>query len=201
MTATRIVLYGFSIINGCQTATKIGKSLIDPDFVLPCKIIREHEPQRMADYAEAANSQKPIQDRDLKANAPEQVALKRELEQHEPKVFLGIKRGVKQFTRAQRRARGIREWQQLDNRAYGQLVLAFHGQKPHIAFSQPGTIFGTKETYKEVFMRSNRDLATDVDLLRLHGSYIQWRELLLDDEGTSELEADNRKSGALRHHG
>ena len=184
----KIVLYNFSIINGCQTATKIGKSVIDPDFVLPCKIIRENEPQRMADFAEAANSQKPIQDRDLKSNAPEQIALKRALEQQGPPVYLGIKRGVRQFTSAQRAARGIRDWQQLDNWTYGQLVLAFHRQKPHIAFSRRGTIFGTKETYKEVFMRPNRDLATDIDLLRLHGSYIQWRETLQDDEGRSDQE-------------
>lgn len=183
----KIVLYNFSIINGCQTATKIGKSVIDPDFVLPCKIIRENEPQKMADLAEAANSQKPIQDRDLKSNAPEQLALKREFEKQEPKIYLGIKRGVKQFTRTQRMRRGIRDWQQLDNWTYGQLVLAFHRQKPHIAFSRRGTIFGTKETYKEVFLRADRDLATETDLLRLHDSYVQWREALLE-EGTSDEE-------------
>ena len=184
----KIVLYNFSIINGCQTATKIGKSLIDADFVLPCKIIRESESQKMADLAEAANSQKPIQDRDLKSNAPEQLALKRAFEKQEPKIYLGVKRGVKQFTRPQRMARGIRDWQQLDNWTYGQLVLAFHRQKPHIAFSRRGTIFGTKETYKEVFLRAGRDLATETDLLRLHDCYIQWRETLLEDEGIAEKE-------------
>ena len=184
----RIVLYKFSIINGCQTATKIGKSSIDTDFLVQCKIIREHDSLRMAEFAEAANVQKPIQDRDLKSNAPEQIALKRQFEQHEPKVYLGIKRGIQQYTKAQRKIRGVREWQQLDNRAYGQLVLAFHRQKPHIAFSQPGTIFSTQETYKEVFFRRDRDLATEIDVLRLHEAYVQWREHLLNDSGTSELE-------------
>ena len=183
----KIVLYKFSIINGCQTATKIGKSTIDTDFLVPCKIIREDDPLRMADFAEAANQQKPIQARDLKSNSPEQLDLKKQLEQHAPKVYLGIKRGIPVYTKAERRQRGIREWQQLDNRAYGQLVLAFHRQKPHIAFSQPGTIFGTQETYKEVFFRKQRDLATEIDVLRVHDAYLQWRERL-NESGTSELE-------------
>ena len=44
----RVVLYNFSIINGCQTATKIGKSIIleKDDFLVPCKIIRENEKKK-----------------------------------------------------------------------------------------------------------------------------------------------------------
>ena len=182
----KIVLYKFSIINGCQTATRIGKSTIDTDFVLPCKIIREVDQLRMAEFAEAANQQKPIHARDLKSNTGEQIALQRQFEQHTPKVYLGIKRGIQTFTKAQRKARGIREWQQLDNHTYGQLVLAFHRQKPHIAFSRRGLIFSMEETYKEVFFRAGRDLATEVDLLRLHDAYVQWRERLLNDDGTPE---------------
>lgn len=186
MDGNRIVLYKFSIINGCQTATRIGKSTIDNDFLLPCKIIREVDRGRMAEFAEAANQQKPIHARDLKSNTGEQIALQRQFEQYTPKVYLGIKRGVRSYTKAQRKNRGIREWQQLDNQMYGQLVLAFHRQKPHIAFARRGAIFSMDEIYKEVFYRAGRDLATEVDVLRLHEAYLQWREHLSGGDATSE---------------
>ena len=173
----RLVLYEFSIINGCQTATKIGKSVLPngSDFLVPCKVIRETNKATMAAFAEAANSQKAIQDRDLKANAPEQTRLKMRFLNSSPPIYISIKRGVKQFTRAQRVSRDIRDWRQLDNKLYGQLVLAFHCQKPHISFAQAGKIFGSRETYKEVFLRS-QDLATEKDLLRLHDAFLSWRE-------------------------
>ncbi len=177
----RVVLYDFSIINGCQTATKIGKLGINTnaDFLVPCKIIQEKDAEQMAAFAEAANAQKPIQDRDLWANSPEQKALKRSFELNDPQVYLGIKRGIRPFTKAQRQNRGLRDWQQLDNKLYGQLVLAFHCQKPFIAFSQSGTIFSSKETYKEVFRRK-RNLATEIDVLRLYGAFLTWRDNFLE---------------------
>ena len=184
----RVVLYNFSIINGCQTATKIGKSIIpQDDFLVPCKIICESEKKRMAEFAEAANSQKPIQDRDLRANAKEQIQLKREFQNQTPPVYLSIKRGVRQFTKAQRTNRGIRHWQQLDNKLYGQLVLAFHLQKPEVAFAHAGRIFSSNDTYKDVFLR-RKNLTTEIDIFRLHDSFIQWRDGFLDNEHVSEID-------------
>ena len=184
----RIVMYRFSIINGCQTATKIGKSDIRPDkdFLVSCKIIKEDDADQMAAYAEAANAQKPIQDRDLWSNSAEQKLLKRSFENYQPCVYLGIKRGIRAFTKAQRKSRGLRDWQQLDNKLYGQLVLAFHRQRPFVAFSQAGTIFSSNETYKEVFHRK-RDFATEVDLLRLHDAFLSWRDDFLES-GRSDLQ-------------
>ena len=183
----RVVLYDFSIINGCQTATKIGNADIPKDdFHMPCKVIRETDKARMAVFAEAANAQKPIQERDLKSNSPEQLALKSRLEKHDPPIYLGIKRGSKMFSKAQRRNREIREWQQLDNRLYGQLVLACHRQKPYVSFSQGGTIFSSNETYKEVFLRQT-DFDTDIDILRLHDVYLSWRDEFVES-GVLEIQ-------------
>ena len=184
----RIVMYRFSIINGCQTATRIGKLDILPnkEFLVSCKIIREENAEQMAAYAEAANAQKPIQDRDLWSNSKEQKMLKQTFEQCEHCVYLGIKRGIRPFTKAQRKSRGLRDWQQLDNKLYGQLVLAFHRQKPFVAFSQAGTIFSSKETYREVFHRQ-RDFATEVDVLRLHDAFLSWRDDFLES-GRSDLQ-------------
>lgn len=82
--ATRIKLNNFSIINGGQTTTLIGKSKnIDRnhDFYLTCKIIKNpgSTDAEKSDFvlriAQATNSQKPISPSDLKANLPEQISL------------------------------------------------------------------------------------------------------------------------------
>ena len=172
---SKVVFYNFSIINGCQTATQIGQSSISEDFLVVCKVIKESEPNRMAEFAEAANAQKPIQDRDLKSNAPEQKQLRQRFENLPVPVYLGIKRGIKSFSKSQRESRGIREWQQINNKEYGQLVLAFHSQLPHIAFSQSGSVFSNTRIYEEIFHRK-RDFDTEIDLLRLHDVYKRWRE-------------------------
>ena len=77
-----IRLWDFSIVNGGQTTYQIHRSEhIDKQhfFWLPCKIIKtvgktEEEKNNFSlAIAQAANSQKPIQPADLKANAPEQI--------------------------------------------------------------------------------------------------------------------------------
>jgi hypothetical protein len=75
-------LKDFSIVNGGQTTTLIHRSnqiTKDSDLYLPCKIIKsigdnlDEKNQFILDIAKATNSQKPIKQIDLKANAPEQV--------------------------------------------------------------------------------------------------------------------------------
>lgn len=76
-----VKLWNFSIVNGGQTTYQLHRSEhIDKQnsFWLPCKIIKtvgntEDEKNSFSlAIAQAANSQKPIQPADLKANAPEQ---------------------------------------------------------------------------------------------------------------------------------
>ena len=184
----KLTFYDFSIINGCQTATKLGKSVLpQEDFLVPLKVIRENNKAEMARFAEAANAQKPIQDRDLKANAPEQLQLKSRFGKNVPPVYLVIKRGSVPFTKAQRRRRDLREWQQLDNKSYGQLVLSFHLQKPFLAFSRAGAIFSSPKTYESVFKRRIAKLGSEIDLLRLHDAFLSWREEAFQ-EGVNEFE-------------
>lgn len=66
---------------------------------LMCKIIKRTEHLETNDsmkffnnIAEATNSQKPIQPRDLKSNAPEMISLQSLL--HDHGIFLEIKRGI-----------------------------------------------------------------------------------------------------------
>ena len=77
-----VKLWNFSIVNGGQTTYQLHRSEhIDKQhfFWLPCKIIKtvgkteEEKNNFCLAIAQAANSQKPIQPADLKANAPEQT--------------------------------------------------------------------------------------------------------------------------------
>jgi len=47
----------------------------------------------ISEIAEASNSQKPISDRDLKSNRPEQRSLQKKLKESEPKIPERMARG------------------------------------------------------------------------------------------------------------
>lgn len=99
---TEVHLTNFSIVNGGQTTYQLYKnSNLDTanDFYLPCKIIKnigETQDEKITfslEIAQAANSQKPITQDDLKANAPEQVSFAKEM--RTVGVFYQTKRGEK----------------------------------------------------------------------------------------------------------
>lgn len=185
----KIKLYRFSIINGAQTTTKIGKTDFQDDFYLPCKIIKEELSDNLDKYAEAANAQKPIKDSDLRANSEEQRVLKQTFENCNPPVYIEIKRGAKKLTVSERRNRGISDWQQINNREYGKLVLAFHFQEPWVSYAYPGKIFSSEETYKKIFHRTC-DPKTDIDILRIHDIYLLWKEEKLEEWGEQERQEE-----------
>lgn len=93
-------LENFSIVNGGQTTYMLSKNNtidITHDFYLPCKIIRnigetkEEKTIFSLEIAQAANTQKPITQDDLKANSPEQISFAREM--RTGGVFYQTKRG------------------------------------------------------------------------------------------------------------
>ena len=168
-----IKLYDFSIINGCQTATLIGEykgKNESVDFYIPCKIIKpegkdsEKFQQFISDIAEASNSQKPISDRDLKSNSPEQRLLQKMLKEDYPKIYLEIKRGQK-VSKA-----NIELWQKVKNDLLGQLILSFNLQQPGTARSGKRKIFSVNKIYEQVFKRRH-DKNNIIDLLKLHNYY------------------------------
>ncbi|MCR9153362.1 MAG: AIPR family protein [Bacteroidetes bacterium] len=169
-----IKLTDFSIVNGCQTTTIIGSykgGNEDLDFPIPCKIVKpdregeEYFNQFISEIAEASNSQKPISDRDLKSNLPEQRSLQRMLKQDEPKIYLEIKRGEGILKK-----RNLENWQKIKNDQLGQLILACCLQQPGTARSAKRKIFADKSTYNRVFKRT-QDKSTIVDLLKLSALY------------------------------
>jgi hypothetical protein len=188
-----IKAYKFSIINGCQTATLIGEYKgpnESSDFVIPCKFIKpdnnssdEQFERFISEIAESSNSQKPISDRDLKSNKPEQRQLQNDLRNDEPKIYLEIKRG-------ESRKRNIAPWQYIVNDAYGQLVLSFFYQEPGTARSGKKKIFSDESIYYKVFKRTT-DKKTIVDLLKLNTYYSEFLETKIQEEAFTDTNQEN----------
>lgn len=154
-----VVVEKFSIVNGGQTTKLISMGLKSnaDDFFVMAKIVKRAE-QSIAngknklntksqsidffnEIAEATNSQKPIQPRDLKSNAPEMIVLQKLLE--ERGYFLEIKRGVsvpKKF--ADKR---------IKNEELAQLIYSFRYQKPGTARSNKKSLFSNNSHYKQIF--------------------------------------------------
>ena len=132
-----IKLYGFSIINGAQTTTKIGKSKLvseKNDFALVCKIVRstnkedEMDQDFIGKISEASNSQKPVKQRDLKANSREQKILQNECATNTKyPLAIEIKRGVRPIN-----YKKVEKWQRVTNEFVGQLIYACKIGRAHV---------------------------------------------------------------------
>lgn len=174
-------LYDFSIINGCQTTTIIGNysgSNEEKDFLIPCKIVKSSDRERsdefISDIAEASNSQKPISDKDLRSNRPEQRKLKKDLENCSTPVYLEIKRGDKK-----RKTRY--SWQALKNEQLGQLLLSIMFQQPGTARSSKNKIFSENQIYSKIFKRTH-DLNTIVDIMKLNYEFNEFKKREIEEE-------------------
>ncbi|WP_412463842.1 AIPR family protein [Flavobacterium mekongense] len=187
-----IRLYDFSIVNGCQTTTLIGEykgKNENEEFFLPCKIVKSKSNNEtdfsyfMSEIAEASNSQKPISDRDLKANRPEQRKLQKELKEEDPKIYLEIKRGEAQ-------KRNLENWQKIKNDELGQFILSFNLQQPGTARSGKRKIFSSDTTYRAVFLRKHSK-NNIVDLLKLNEYYNSYVEKQLREDKFVDLEQES----------
>lgn len=191
-----IKLENFSIINGCQTTTILGSykgSNEDLDFPISCKIVKpdrdddDYFNSFISEIAEASNSQKPISDRDLKSNHPEQRNLQLELKSTEPKIYLEIKRGEGIL-----RKRNLENWQKVKNDTFGQLILSVLLQNPGTARSNKRKIFSDRATYNSIFKRKH-DKTTIVDMLKLSHYYDEF----LKDNTLTEKPSHMAKNGKL----
>lgn len=179
-----IKLSNFSIINGAQTTTLIGESQYvekNSDFSIVCKIIKYTDEKFINDVAEASNSQKPINERDLIANRYEQKQLKSQLLNHKPPIHMEIKRGEKKPSKA----KYPEIWQRVKNEDIGQLVLSIILQRPGTARSNKKTMFSVESTYDAVFRR-HVDVDTIVDMLKLKCIYEQYIEKQISTFGITQ---------------
>ena len=201
----KLKLYGFSIINGAQTTTKIGQSIIvneKNDFSLTCKIVRADksfgaEEDFISKISEASNSQKPIKSRDLKSNMKEQRIMQNQAANNgKYSLAIEIKRGVRPSN-----YKSVEKWQRVQNDYVGQLIYSCVFQHPGKSRNSKNTMFSSKETYQTIFHR-NHDYNTLYDLVRLGDTFDQYVKKLAENaEGEDAMEklamAKNAKLSVL----
>lgn len=162
-----VKLSNFSIVNGGQTTTLIGKDVNNgPPFFVPCKLISyQGKGNFIEKISEATNSQKPIQPRDLKSNSKEMKIMAGWL--YDNKIVLDIKRGEKNTLR-----NGYRK---IKNDELGQLILSFVYQQPGTSRSGKKALFDNPEIYSKIFRKgyekSAQKKAFIVDLIDLNERY------------------------------
>lgn len=174
-------LYNFSIINGGQTTNRIGnyKGSNSQEFYIPCKVIqiKNNNLKMYAKIAEATNSQKPINARDLKSNSPEMKMLQNWLKNEE--IYLEIKRGEK-------RKQQLRT---IKNDVLGQLILSFAHQQPGTARSGKKNIFENNSLYNKLYKvnyeKDANKKAFILDLIQL-------------DQDYSNIELDLKKGSKIK---
>ena len=188
----KIKLYDFSIINGAQTTTKIGKSKYvnnKNDFAVVCKIVRaknsvEEDKDFISKISEASNSQKPIKQRDLKSNAIEQKILQKECANNgKYSLAVEIKRGIKP-----QNYKKVEKWQRVTNEYIGQLLYACVFQKPGPARSCKNVIFSSNRLYKQLFLRKH-DYNTIYDLVKISNEYDEYASNSTDTNDLDKIAA------------
>lgn len=179
-----IKLDNFSIINGGQTTSLIGKiDLPNKDFFIQCKIIKtkgstdNDKGNFIHKIAEATNSQKPIKISDLRANSHEQLILKEKL----------FHEGIHYITkRGEVIQKGFKE--PLKNTkvdTLGKVALAGVIQMPGSARSKPSLMY-SEEYYYDIFGKS---ISIDfiIDVLKLDYYYEQFKKTKFKDKGFDEI--------------
>lgn len=192
-------LEGFSIVNGGQTTSLIGKykGTNKKVFAIPCKIVarKSKESEKKKDkslqfftrIAEATNSQKQILPRDLKSNSPEMIRLARSFANE--KIYLEIKRGIKPAFTYQ---------YSIKNDELGQLILSMVQQRPGTSRSSKKAIFEIPDTYSKIF-KVNYDKDADkkafvVDLVKLNDRYTTI-ENELKENGLTDIQVEVLRNG------
>lgn len=159
----KIILKNFSIINGAQTVSLIGKhynSKDKPKMYVLTKIIKygsnEYFNKNLSELftekiVQFTNNQKPIKSRDLKSNKLEMTKLQKELDE-KYNIILNIKRGERYTTKPKPSNNNENYyWQYVSNEIYGQIFLAMLLQEPHKAIQLKTKIFSQNKIYDRIF--------------------------------------------------
>lgn len=168
----KIILENFSIINGGQTTFSIGKTKIEKDFFLVCKIIVLNNfsdgenieldiHELSTEISLSTNNQKPIKKTDRISSISECRMLKQKLWK-EKNIFLEIRRGDKPL-----RSKEIKNWQKTKAEVLQQIFYAFFKLKPGAARNKSASLFKT-EILKEsfAFMNTHETLPSIVELTK-----------------------------------
>ena len=191
-------LYNFSIVNGCQTVSRIGKysgNNQNEDFRIACKIIKgkiqDTSDNFIEKVAEYSNSQKAINVRDLKSNSREQKELRNLFKRNNPMIHFEVKRGEKAIISRN----DLREnpWRKIKNELFGQLVLSVLLQKPGTARAKKKTIFSNQQVFTMCFRRE-RDMDLFVDMLKLNNHFGNFKSVVaeLSDDNPTFTEPEDK---------
>lgn len=173
----------FSIVNGGQTTNRIGNIDIDEDFYLQCKVVKtkgnnEQEKDKFVyNIAESTNSQKPIKQADLKANAPEQLKLKERFSRYH--VYYMTKKGdkvPKQY---------LEQYQRASLEQVGKLGLAGIIQMPGSARSNSRKMYND-DIYHNIFGYNTKE-GFLVDLLKISFYYHRFLKSGIKNKGFDEM--------------
>lgn len=194
---SQLILNDFSIINGAQTTTIIGRSEDvdnEKDFDIVCKVVSS--PNSLEDafikqISNASNSQKEIGARDLYSNTPEQIQLQHKFRSNAYPLAVTIKRGVKPSNYNE-----VKDWRRIENTKLGQIILSAYLQKPGKARNTPKCIFTDREIYNEIFNKEkvmNYNYNALYDIVKLQSYFEKFK--------TSEIKRKTpRKRIAIRNY-
>lgn len=176
-----IVLRDFSIVNGGQTTNLIGRTDFDKDFGVVCKIIKnkysssEEKAEFLSKVAEASNTQKPINAKDLIANRKEQRLLKEQFSS--AGMFLKVKRGEKI-----NKKRYPETWQNASNDEIAQMLYSYIYQCPGAAKNSKAVLLSNERIYNMLFSGSSYSSQFFVSIQFLKTFYSSWKKFTLKTE-------------------
>ncbi|MBM3188433.1 MAG: AIPR family protein [Chloroflexi bacterium] len=150
MRDSRLYLHGLSVVNGCQSLNTIlscsehVKTLDDTSVLFRFYEIPQRD--RADKISITTNSQSAVKPRDLRSNDKRVLSLKRAYEQKYPRGYFITKRGEQEPADRDR-------LQVVDLVQVGKYLMAWHSQRPNIAYSET-RIFD--KYFEQLFRREYR---------------------------------------------
>lgn len=187
-----IYLKNFSIVNGGQTATLIGRLETDNDFHVMCKIVKNkykdesENDEFVSKIAINSNTQKPIKTKDLIANRIDQIRLKKQFA--EEKIFLQVKRGDKLDKTIYKE-----KWQNASNDEVGQMLFSMIYQHPGFARNGKSKMLENNNYYNQIYTQTYSSSFL-VSLQHIKVGYYLWLRYLKKHHPNSAKEAMAKNS-------
>ena len=192
---TSLKMTNFSIVNGGQTTNLIGRTEFNEDFPVICKLIKnkyldvEKRVEFLAKVAEASNTQKPINAKDLIANRKEQRLLKIQFERCG--IFLKVKRGEKIDKTTYKE-----NWQNASNDEIAQFIYSMIYQSPGAAKNSKSKLLDTDKIYNKIFATNYTD-GFFISVQHLKIAYSEWLKKLKRVESKTSVKYGLAKNAFL----
>ncbi len=190
-----IKLQNFSVVNGGQTTNLIGRTDFEYDFPVICKVIKSKYAEAtqkiefLSNVAEASNTQKPINAKDLIANRKEQRLLK--IQFARVGIFLRVKRGERIDKSIYKAA-----WQNASNDEIAQFIYSMVFQCPGSSKNSKSKLLETDKIYKQIFGTEYKDnFFLSIQFFKV--AYSEWVKRLKKTEAKSSVKYALAKNSIL----